>query len=519
MDVEDARLDSWPLLSRKLVNDILHAMMWQDCLPLLRVCRSSYELRPSCLTPGSASLWDLPQLLALPFQVLRERNNDICACLNAVRRDPRHSFHVHYSLPLEDVLPEGAPEYESLEDWRPGKPRPPLADRDNEDLPVVDSHALPAPGDPAVHPSVTFKRQAQPQAGASEDAVWFDHSDNPIDLGVVWGQAPAISLKRSGLAPLCCRSVPVLVWHLNAYFDMPGPGHASAVLGCLDSQGDFVLVSIIFQDASDISRMWPLDACYVERIAFTSQRWVDVEELFVSHSRMSCNQERVGDFDFETARTAASAALEAIRFAADLASASHNAAATRSLRAAEDAAKASLAALLASRSQFDASVKAGGASGSTNEDMEANAGTDESDSLSSSSNGVEIPERVRRLDSVDSAARAKKLESNVEEDCAETVQFDAMRTWQLGFHAVALAFAEEADAGLSGGDDPYLNMPSTETTFRTCEPGSWTICREIVDEGVPLSRLGVALADSRSVFRHLCGEGDWSKLCGGVEVL
>merc|ERR1712060_777635 len=111
----------------------------------------------------------------------------------------------------------------------------------------------------------------------------------------------------------------------------------------MDSQGDFVLVSIVFQDAIDISRMWPLDACNVERISFTSQRWVDVEELFVAGGmQVTCNNERDGACDFEIAREAALAALEAIRAAADLASASDNPAATRSLRAAEKAAQTSL---------------------------------------------------------------------------------------------------------------------------------------------------------------------------------
>jgi len=354
-----------------------------------------------------------------------------------------------------------------------------------------------------VHPSVTFKRQTQPHAGGSEDAVWFNHAGDPIDLGVIWWQAPAMTLRRSGLASLCCRSAPVLVWHLNAYFDMPSPGHASAVLGCMDSQGDFVLVSIIFQDAIDISRMWPLDACYVERVSFTSQHWVDVEELFIADgTRVTCNNERDGAHDFETARDAASAAIEAIRVAADLASASNNPAATRALRAAEKAAQASLDALLASGGQPDASVEVGEVSGSTNEDMGARADIDEVDALSSSRTGVKIPECVRRLD------------SNPEEDCAETVQFDIMRSEQLVFHAVALAFAQDADAGVSFGDDGLWIMPSIETTFRTREPGSWTICREMVNEGEPLSRLDAAFADARLVFRHLCGECDWNTFCG-----
>jgi len=498
MDIEDVRLARCPLLSRKLVNDVLHVMMWRDCLPLLRVCRSSYDFRPSCLTPGSASLWDLPQLLALPFQVLRERNKDICACLRAVRRDPRHSFHVHYSHPLQDVLPEGAPECGSLGAWRPGEPVPSLAG-DADNLPIVDSHAIPAPGDPAVHPSVTFKGWTQPPVGGSEDAVWFDHQDNHIDLGVIWWQAPAISLNRSGLASLCCRSVPVLVWHLNAYFDMPSPGHASAVLGCMDSQGDFVLVSIVFQDAIDISRMWPLDACFVERISFTSQRWVDVEELFIADSR--------GDGDFEEAREAASAALEAVHIAAELASASGNADAIRSLREAHRSLQASLAVLLASGSHLDASVEAGESSGSTNEGMGTSPDIDEVDALSCASTGVEITERVRRLD------------SNPEEDCAETMQFNIMRAWQLAFHSIALTVAQDADVGVSFGDENVWIMPSIETTFRTHEPGTWTICREMVNEGDPLSRLDAAFADARLVFRHLCGERDWNNFCGGAEVV
>merc|ERR1712194_511169 len=153
------------------------------------------------------------------------------------------------------------------------------------------------------------------------------------------------------------------------------------------------------------------------------------------------------------AREAASAALEGIRAAADLASASNNPAATRCYRAAETATLDCL------RCLTEVSVKAGEASGSTNEDMGARADIDEGDTLSSSSTGAKIPERVRRLD------------SNPEEDCAETRQFDIMRSWQLAFHSTAFAFAQDADAGVSLGDDSVWTMPSVETTFRTGEPG------------------------------------------------
>ena len=91
------------------------------------------------------------------------------------------------------------------------------------------------------------------------------------------------------------------------------------------------------------------------------------------------------------------------------------------------------------------------------------------------------------------------------------MQFDIMRSWQLAFHSVALAFAQDADAGVG-------TTAICETTFRTSEPGSWTICREMVNEGEPLSRLDAAFADARLVFRHLCGECDWNNFCGGAYV-
>merc|ERR1712008_125581 len=78
------------------------------------------------------------------------------------------------------------------------------------------------------------------------------------------------------------------------------------------------------------------------------------------------------------------------------------------------------------------------------------------------------------------------------------------------------AFAHDADAGARCGDDPLWIMPSIETTFGTREPGSWTICREMVNEGDPLSRLDTAFEDARLVFRHLCGEWDWNNFCGGA---
>lgn len=237
-------------------------------LSMMMSHRSTHAiLHVGVVSKSKSSIWCKPQLRRLPFSILREANQRLLDCMDAVQSDSCFIFHVHIMSSLtfcglNDSDNRQLGSIGCLKNWRPGNPRPSRNERSFELLqseyrewfdpddytPDIEIHLLPRPADLEIrHPQVCARCQSH---RVIEEGLF----DIEYGIGVLHKCEPPSMLHHSGLAKVIEGAGgdgpsfdPVMLWLLHAEYDVLIDNESStfALLGFFDGvSGDFVLASV-----------------------------------------------------------------------------------------------------------------------------------------------------------------------------------------------------------------------------------------------------------------------------------
>ena len=203
---------------------------------------------------AGASLWDRPCATRQPLHLFRRMDLELCKCLQAVRSDPRFSFHVHY-FSVPHCL--GHTENDrgmlwfvgSLRGWRPGLQTWHQTAIAEDTAPVFSIHFFPRAGDGNVHPRCTLPHRTP--SGGDSAAVTALFDSGMYDLVAVQGCDPSRMLRRCGAASLSNSSCSLLTWLLLVHWKLLLGQAAYCVSGTFRSSGEFCLTSALFGGTED----------------------------------------------------------------------------------------------------------------------------------------------------------------------------------------------------------------------------------------------------------------------------
>lgn len=276
-----------------------------EALSMMMSHRSAHSiLHVGIVSKSKSSIWCEPQLRRLPFSILREANQQLLDCLDAVQSDSRFIFHLHIMSSLtfcglNDSDNRQLASIGCLKNWRPGNPRPSRSERSFESLqsdyrewfdpddytPDIEIHFLPRPADLEIcHRQVCSRCESH---RVIEEGLF----DIEYGIGILHKCEPPSMLHHSGLAKTIERAAgdgpgfdPVMLWLLHAEYDVLIDNESTtfALLGFFDgASGDFVLASVrkqlfgndvLFPDERD-------DAQEFDVLVVRYRAWDDMSQL------------------------------------------------------------------------------------------------------------------------------------------------------------------------------------------------------------------------------------------------